>query len=111
MEYNITPSYNEEENVWFVTLVGEFDIFNAAELKAKLNDLVAEKQINLVLECSNLVFIDSTVLGNLVAVLKNVKAYDGKISLKNLRPNVSKIFKITNLNKIFVIDGEGEANE
>ena len=45
----------------------------------------------------------------LVALLKKVKAFSGKVSLKNLMPNVNKVIKITNLDKLFII--EGDVNE
>jgi len=41
----------------------------------------------------------------LVSVLKKVKQFKGNIHLSNLKPNIAKIFKITDLNKVFVIEG------
>jgi len=50
--------------------------------------------------------MDSTSIGALVSVLKNVKTYGGKVVLKKLRPNLLKLFRITNLDKVFEIGGE-----
>jgi len=109
MDYGITYEYDEEKKSWDVKLSGEFDIFNAMNLKTELNALVDQKNADLILDCSALAYMDSTAIGSLVAVLKNVKVYEGKVVLKGLKQNMLKLFRITNLNKVFEI--EGESNE
>lgn len=106
MDNSISSSYLEEDNCWDVKLFGEFDIFNSNELKNKLNELANEKNIDLSLDCENLKFMDSTAIGSLVAVLKNVKSYEGSVILRNLKPNLLKLFRITDLDKVFVIEGD-----
>lgn len=106
MDYAITSSYNQEGNYWNVALFGEYDIFNSSELKKTLIELTKEKNLDLHLDCAKVTFMDSTALGSLVAVLKNVKAYEGTIVLKNLKPNLYKLFKITNLDRVFEIAGD-----
>ena len=109
MDYDIAGSYNEENGSWEITLTGEFDIFNSVNLKNELNKFIEENNADLVLDCDTLSYMDSTSIGSLVAVLKNVKAYGGKVVLRELKPNLLKLFRITNLNKVFEI--EGEAND
>ncbi len=104
MDFELNYVFDEEKNKWLIQLTGEVDIFNSAELKKKLLDLIEEKKTDLCIDCKELVYIDSTALGALVAVLKNVKYYSGEIRLSHLRPNLSKLFKITNLDKVFVME-------
>ncbi|MDR2904203.1 MAG: STAS domain-containing protein, partial [Clostridiales bacterium] len=85
---------------------GEIDIFNSNNFKEKLLALAAENPRDLRIDCANLKYMDSTALGALVAVLKNVKLYDGTVFLSNLKPNLTKLFKITNLDKVFIIEGD-----
>jgi len=106
MDYGISHEYNEDNKTWDIKLSGEFDIFNSVNLKTELNDLVGQKSVDLVIDCASLDYMDSTAIGSLVAVLKNVKTYGGKIVLKELKPNLLKLFKITSLNNIFEIEGE-----
>ena len=106
MEYVITSSFNEEANLWDVELSGEFDIFNSAELKSMLTDLTKEHAVDLRVDCAKVRFLDSTAMGSLVAVLKNVKTYDGKMTLLGLNPNISRLFKITRLDRVFEIEGD-----
>lgn len=106
MDHAITSSYDQEGNCWNVSLSGEFDIFNSSDLKKTLTELSKDNSSDLHLDCSKVTFMDSTALGSLVAVLKNVKSYDGTIVLKNLKPNLYKLFKITNLDRVFEIAGD-----
>ena len=108
MDYGISHSYDEAKKTWDVKLTGEFDIFNAANLKTELSALADEVNADFVLDCSALDYMDSTAIGSLVAVLKNVKAYGGKIALNGLKPNLLKLFRITSLNKVFEIEGESD---
>ena len=106
MDYGISHAYDEEKKAWDVKLTGEFDIFSSPNLKDGLNELVTSKNADLVLDCSALDYLDSTAIGTLVAVLKNVKVYGGKVVLLGLKPNLLKLFRITSLNKVFEIEGE-----
>lgn len=106
---NIKYAYNEKNNIWEVSLSGEIDVFNSEEVKNELLKMTDEKEKNISIDCKDLSYIDSTGLSVLVALLKRAKAYSGDVSLKNLLPNVYKVIKITNLDKLFII--EGDANE
>lgn len=109
MDFLIETTCNESENYWLISVSGEIDIFNSAEFKKTLLELLEEKQLNIKIDCINLSYIDSTGLGALIAVLKKATSYGGKIYLKNVKPSLSKLFKITNLDKVFLI--EGDTNE
>lgn len=106
MDFIIDSHMDEVKNAWMISVSGEIDIFNSVQFKTKLLELIESHNINLCINCRDLEYIDSTALGALVAVLKNVKSYGGEIRLKHLKPNLDKLFKITNLNKVFVIEGE-----
>ncbi|MDR2903143.1 MAG: STAS domain-containing protein [Clostridiales bacterium] len=106
MDYTFNHEFNDARNCWDIKVAGEIDIFNSNEFKEKLLTLAAEKPRDLRIDCSNLKYMDSTALGALVAVLKNVKLYDGTVFLLNLKPNLTKLFKITNLDKVFIIEGD-----
>lgn len=107
MTENMQYKNNEETKTWEVSLEGEIDIFNSDDIKSALLTLLSEKEQNVVIDCKNLSYIDSTGLSALVAMLKKVKSYSGIITLKNLLPNVYKVIKITNLDKLFIIEGDG----
>ena len=109
MDFSMDTLYDEPNNRWMVALKGEVDIFNSQDMKTRLNGLLQERQIDLYLDCKDLEYLDSTALGSLVGVLKNVKDYEGEMHLMSIRPNLLKLFRITNLDKVFVIEGDGHA--
>lgn len=105
MDYQLYTEYNHEKDCWEASVSGEIDIFNSGDFKDALTALIKEKQIDIVLKCSKLEYIDSMALGALVTILKSVKAYGGTLTLLGLKPNIVKLFKITNLDKLFVMEG------
>jgi len=86
-----------------VEIVGEVDIFTCQTLKDKLYLIVDKFGKDLVMDCTNLNYIDSTGLGVFVAVLKKVKLIDHSITIVNLRDSILKLFLITNLDSLFNI--------
>lgn len=105
MDFLFNHSFDEKLNAWSVEISGEVDIFNSPSLKNDLVDLITQNPCDLYIDCSNLEYIDSTGLGCLVAVLKIVRVYKGNIHLLNLKPNISKLFKITEMDKVFIMEG------
>ncbi len=109
MEFQIKPNYNEEEKRWDIDIYGEIDIYNSSNVKDYLSNLIQVHQVDIHMNCENLEYIDSTGLGALVAVVKKVKLYNGNIYIKNVKKNVEKVIKITNLDKVFILES-GETN-
>jgi anti-sigma B factor antagonist len=69
-------------------------------LKQKLTEYVAKGNRNIVLDLSDVSFIDSSGLGALIASLK-VIGNDGELVLCGTRDTVNSMFKLTRMNKVF----------
>ncbi|MCL2352374.1 MAG: STAS domain-containing protein [Firmicutes bacterium] len=108
MDYSVQSRFDQEKKCWSVAVSGEVDIFNSQDMKKSLTDLINEKNADMTVDCAGLEYMDSTALGALVAVLKNVKNYGGIMRLRNVRQNLLKLFRITNLDKAFVIEADAE---
>lgn len=87
-----------------VTLTGEIDIYTAQTLKEKLYVIAETNQMDLRIECGGLNYIDSTGLGIFVGALKKTKLYGKNIYLDKLKDNIRKLFIITGLDKLFIIE-------
>lgn len=87
-----------------VALAGEVDIYTSQKLKEKLYGVVDSSNKDLRIDCSDLNYIDSTGLGVFVGTLKKAKQRGRKIYVSNLRENVKKLFVITGLDRIFIIE-------
>ena len=101
-ELKITDELVDESVV--VNVAGEIDIYTAQMLREKLYEIVDEKQKDLRINCKDLNYIDSTGVGIFVGVLKKTKAYDKNIYLVGLKDNIKKLFLITGLDKLFIIE-------
>ena len=104
MDFQMSSVYNEGNERWDVKLSGEIDIFNSAKLKKMLTELLDKHDAHLYLYCESLEYIDSTALGALVGVMKTVKSNNREMHLISVKPNLMKLFRITNLDKVFVIE-------
>ena len=105
MSIKIDTTFNPEENMWNVTLIGELDVSSAEIFKKSLNELVDENSQNIKIDLDKLEYIDSTGLGVMVGVLKRLKVNGKGIYLNNPKSNVRKILEITGLDKIFNVEG------
>lgn len=101
VDLRIESSTNDGTAV--LALRGEVDVYTAPKLKSSLIDLVDEGTYEIIVDLSEVDFIDSSGLGVLVGGLKRVKAREGSISLVCSQENILKIFRITGLNKVFPI--------
>ncbi|MDR1531022.1 MAG: STAS domain-containing protein [Clostridiales bacterium] len=106
MNFILESSYDEEHKRWNAVISGEVDIFESDAMKNTLLQLVLDKQGDLFIDCRGLEYIDSTALGALVAVNRNVAAAGYSVHLLNIRPNLAKLFKITNLDHVFILEGD-----
>lgn len=87
-----------------LALNGEVDISSSQVLKDKLYMAIENYDKNIKLDCTGLSYIDSTGLGILVGALKKIKQAEHTIIIKGLKENIKKLFYITGLDKIFVLE-------
>ena len=86
---------------YLIELIGDLDIYNNKKFKEKLADIYEELDKDLVVDCSQLEYIDSTGLGSFISLLKLTRDEEKEITVKNLKKNIKKVFKITDLDKLF----------
>ena len=87
-----------------IYLSGEVDIYVSQGLKEKLYSVIDMTKSDIRVNCKDLNYIDSTGLGIFVGALKKAKQQDKKIILANLKDNIRKLFIITGLDKVFLIE-------
>ena len=87
----------------FVDLQGDLDINSNKEFKEKVNSVQGVKKI--IVNCENLSYIVSTGLGAFISIYKNIKEKGEKLVITGLKPHIKKIFLITDLDKVFEIEG------
>ena len=88
---------------YVISLTGEVDLYTAPEFKQQLLEVISQGGKNVVVDLSETTFIDSTTLGVLVGGVKRLRSNDGQLSLVCSDRNITKIFEITGLDRVFRI--------
>lgn len=104
MALSVIKNFDDEIGAWIISPVGEIDIYTSPIFKEMLNKLIKDRKADLIIDGGDLEYIDSTGLGVMISVLKKLKEEEYKITIKNIKPNIKKLFDITSLNKVFVIE-------
>ncbi len=103
MEETMEIKVSEKGRVNILALNGKLDLPNAAKLKDQVKELL-DAQKNLIhLDMKGVDFINSSGLGALVSLMKEVRVHKGRLALSNLAPYVNEIFEITQLSHVFEI--------
>ena len=94
--------------VWVIALTGEVDLYTAPEFKQQLLDVIAQGASHVVVDLTDTTFIDSTTLGVLVGGVKRLRPAGGSLALVCTDDNITKIFEITGLDRVFPIHSSRE---
>ncbi|MCD4831294.1 MAG: STAS domain-containing protein [Anaerohalosphaeraceae bacterium] len=71
-------------------------------LAGQLSELIIERRpYGMVVDFTGVKFFSSQTLGVILDARKKISAYDGKIVISGIDPQLYRVFKITNLDKIF----------
>ena len=92
-----------DDGAYVISLAGEVDLYTAPEFKQHLLNVIGEGAKDVVVDFSNTTFIDSTTLGVLVGGVKRLRSQEGRLSLVCSDRNITKIFEITGLDRVFTI--------
>lgn len=76
----------------------------------QLLDLIEnQKPKNLVIDFAGVKFFSSQMLGILINAKKKLSAQEGNVIISGINPQLYRVFKITNLNKIFTFYPNAQA--
>ena len=90
-------------DAYVIALTGEVDLYTAPEFKQQLLEVIDQGARDVVVDLSDTTFIDSTTLGVLVGGVKRLRTNEGQLSLVCSDRNITKIFEITGLDRVFTI--------
>lgn len=102
MNFNIQDEEIDSET-HVIELGGEVDLYTAPEFKERLVELIETGKTKIVVDLSEATFIDSTTLGVLVGGVKRLRPAGGSLALVCSDQNITKIFEITGLDRVFPI--------
>ena len=97
---NPTPRQTRSD---VVPLKGEIDLHVSPAVTATLNEVIDKKPERLVVDLSEVSYIDSAGLAALIQSMQKVEGYGGKFMLSGLQETVRSIFEISRLDQVFQI--------
>lgn len=100
MDLQITSELFSQERA-MLTLWGRLNAVTALDLKTKIKQLAGNGYVQLVVDLTNVSFIDSSGLAALVSGLKATLQAGGTLKLAGLNDQARTIFRITRLDRVF----------
>jgi anti-sigma B factor antagonist len=91
------------DDAYLISLSGEVDLYTAPDFKQQLLQVIGDGAKQVIVDFSQTTFIDSTTLGVLVGGVKRLRPNGGQLSLVCSDRNITKIFEITGLDRVFTI--------
>jgi anti-anti-sigma factor len=95
-----------DDETTVVTVRGEIHVSTAPEFSRLLAGSIAEGRTRLVLDLTDVAFIDSTGLSVLLNTLRRVTRAGGAMAIVATNPTVLRLFEITKLDTTFAIHAE-----
>ena len=97
------------ERLGLIELSGEVDLYTAPRFKDDLVALIETGVHDIVIDLSQVTFIDSTALGVIISGVKRLHERDGHLRIVAASRPVVRILDITGLDKVLTIFDTSEA--
>jgi len=101
---------NQNGDVTVVAIDDRLEADTVEEFRTSMHDLAEQGQVKVVLDFTNVSFVDSSGLGGLVSAVRKFRQHDGDIKLACINDNVRPLVEIVRLHRIFdIFDSVDEA--
>ncbi len=98
------------DEVVILNPLGRLDITTAWQFRLKLQETISEASPHVLVNLSEVNFIDSSGLTSLVAGMRDADNVDGSFRICNVHPEAKLVFEVTMMDSVFEIyDTEEEA--
>ena len=106
----MTVSTRTEDGGCVVDATGEIDMQSSPKMRQELRQLVAKEPDRIIVNLTEVKYIDSSGLATLVECLQSTKKLDTTLVLMGINENVKDIFELSGLNRVFkIVETEAEA--
>ena len=110
MEQRIVSSPDTNQQVVIFSPQGRLDITTAWQFRLKLQECIEKTTPHIIVNLSQVNFIDSSGLTSLVAGMRDADKVQGSFKLCNVHPESKLVFEVTMMDSVFSIyDSEEEA--
>ncbi|OGK09619.1 MAG: hypothetical protein A2W80_07235 [Candidatus Riflebacteria bacterium GWC2_50_8] len=101
--FKIECKVDAEKKIKIFYVDGELDIQSAKTLKSEVMDLIESTGWTYELNMDQVAYLDSSGLGMLVYLKKEITRHNGKLRIVKLNEPVLNVFKLTKLDDFFEI--------
>jgi anti-anti-sigma factor len=88
-------------NVQVISPTGVLDSTKAEEFRQTVNQLLDDGADIILINLKDVTFIDSSGLGTLVVLLKQVRSLDRKLCICSINDQVRMLFELTSMDRVF----------
>jgi anti-sigma B factor antagonist len=89
--------------IGLVTVTGEIDVYTSPRVRSAMLELFEAGCTSLIVDLSNVDYLDSSGLGVLVAGLKRAREHGGEVHIVTSKVRIMRVLEVTGLDKIFSI--------
>jgi anti-sigma B factor antagonist len=100
MDFNL----DTQKETAVLTIGGELDVVSAQDLRPVIGRICADRPSKVLVDLSHLRLIDSTGVGAIVGLYKNVRAYEGSMAVVGVRDQPLAILRLLHLDRVIVRD-------
>jgi len=86
-----------------LALDGEIDLHISPRIAEDLNAMIARKPDPLIVDLTQVSYVDSSGIAVLIQAMQKVEKYGGKFALAGMQESVRSIFEIARLDQVFRI--------
>ncbi|NHC24540.1 STAS domain-containing protein [Nocardioides sp. IC4_145] len=79
---------------------GEIDLATVGGFRLVLNELMVDGHVRVVVDLTEVPFIDSSALGALVAAHRRARGLGGSLAVAGIQPPVARILELTGLDRV-----------
>ena len=90
-----------DNNIPVLHLRGEIDLHTCGGFRDKLREVIEKSNYTILIDLTEVPYLDSAALGVLVDAERRVREHDGRIGLVGATPFVRRAFEITRLVRVF----------
>ncbi len=91
-----------------IHLEGDVDAYSSGKIKDMILGQIDQGNSSLVIDLAKVPYMDSSGLGMMVTVLKNINKRQGTLRIIGLNGDLKNIFSLTRLDKVFNLYGSLE---
>lgn len=103
---NLEIRVEQLDNDQILKISGEVDAFTAPKLRDAIIPLTEKENTNVIVDLSDVSYMDSTGLGVFIGALKSSRGNGSSLKLQGLTDRVERLFQITGLSEIIDIQSE-----